>query len=100
MDQEQIQKRLIDELGLAGLAEEKQQEIIIQMTEFLLKKIFLETMENLGEAGRNEYEKLIDSSASLEKIEEFLKAKIADYDAMVEKVIMNFRQEMIASIKK
>jgi len=91
----QIQKTLADELGLSNLPEDKQQEIIIKMTEIILKRIFLETMEKLDEKGRNEYEKLVDGGATPDQIEEFLKSKISNYEEMVEKVVADFRQEMI-----
>lgn len=95
IDAEKIQKTLAEELGLSNLPEDKQQELIIKMTEIILKRIFLETMEKLDESGRNEYEKLVDGGATPEQIEEFLKSKISDYEQMVEKVAADFRQEMI-----
>jgi hypothetical protein len=95
IDTAQIQKTLADELGLSNLPEDEQQQLIIKMTEIILKRIFLETMEKLDERGRNEYEKLVDGGATPEQIEEFLKSKISDYEGMMEKVVTDFRQEMI-----
>ena len=88
-------EQLIKDLGIDTLAEDKQNELIIKMTEVLLKRIFLETMEKLGEQGREEYEKLTEGTdVDPEKVEAFFKEKIQDYDAMVQQVIEEFRAEM------
>jgi hypothetical protein len=50
--QAQIQKALIDELGLSELPQDKQEELLIKMTEVLLKRIFVETMEKLSDEDR------------------------------------------------
>ena len=68
--------QLIKDLGIDTLSEDKQNELIIKMTEVLLKRIFLETMESLGEEGREEYEKLTAGEVDPEKVEAFFKEKI------------------------
>jgi hypothetical protein len=92
--QSQMQKKLIDDLGIANLPEEKQNEIIIKSTEVLLKRIFLETMEHLDGEAVDEYDKMVENGASTEQLDEFFKSKINNYEAMVQKVIDNFREEM------
>ena len=87
--------QLIKDLGIDTLSEDKQNELIIKMTEVLLKRIFLETMEKLGENGRDEYEKLTEGEIEPEKVEEFFKDKIKNYDEMVQLVIEEFRAEMV-----
>lgn len=91
---EQIKKTIIDELGLAELPEDKKEQLIIKMTEVVLKRIFVETMGKLSESDQDAYEKLIDENAEPEKLEEFLKGKISDYDGMVAKIIDDFKEEM------
>jgi len=95
MNQTEIQKTLLDELGLSNLPKDKQNELLIKMTEVLLKRIFLETMEKLDETGREEYAKLADSGVEPEQLEEFLKSKISGYDELIQKVIAEFKSEMI-----
>ncbi|OGI17555.1 MAG: hypothetical protein A3J63_04145 [Candidatus Moranbacteria bacterium RIFCSPHIGHO2_02_FULL_40_12b] len=94
MDQAQIQKALSDELGISNLPQDKQEDLIIRMTELLLKRIFIETMDKLDEEGRDEYEKLTEGGAGPRQIEEFLKSRISDYEEMVQKIIVNFKEEM------
>jgi hypothetical protein len=92
--QSQMQKKLVDDLGIGNLSEEQQNEIIIKVTEVLLKRIFLETMEKLDGEAMNEYDKMVENGASAEQIDDFFKSKISNYEEMVQKVIDNFKEEM------
>jgi hypothetical protein len=103
MDNQQVQNeefrtdalaQLVKELGIDTLAQEKQDELMIKMTEVLLKRIFLETMEKLGDDGREAYEKLTEEEVAPEQVEEFFKERISDYDSMVQQVILEFKKEM------
>ena len=96
INQNQVQQTIIDELGLTDLPQEKQDQLLVRMTEVVLKRIFLETMEKLTESQQAEYEKLIDGDADPEQLEIFLKEKIANYDEMVVKVVTDFKEEMKA----
>ena len=91
--------QLIKDLGIDTLSQDKQNELIIKMTEVLLKRIFLETMEKLGEQGREEYEKMTEGELVPEQMEAFFKDKIANYDEMVQGVIDEFKGEMMAANK-
>ena len=87
---------LVKDLGIDTLAEDKQNELIIKMTEVLLKRIFIETMDRLGEQGREEYEKISQGDVNPEQIEVFFKEKISNYDEMVKQIIEEFRTEMVS----
>ena len=88
--------QLIKDLGIDTLAEDKQNELIIKMTEVLLKRIFIETMDKLGEQGREAYEKISESeNIEPQIVEAFFKEKINNYDEMVQKIIEEFRAEMM-----
>ena len=90
--------QLVKDLGIDALSQDKQNELIIKMTEVLLKRIFLETMEKLGDDGREEYEKIAENKeVTPEQMEEFLKSRIAGYDQMIQKIIEDFKKEMIAA---
>ncbi len=82
----------MEELGLTGLPQEKQEELMVKMTEVVLKRIFVETMEKLSDADRDAYEKM--ENAEPEEISKFLKEKIANYDEMVQKIIADFKEDM------
>lgn len=88
-------QQLVKDLGIDALSQDKQNELIIKMTEVLLKRIFLETMEKLGENGREEYERMTEGEVIPEQVEAFFKEKISNYDEMVQNVIDEFKEEMI-----
>lgn len=92
-------QQLIKDLGIDTLSQDKQNELIIKMTEVLLKRIFLETMEKLGEQGRQEYEKMTEGEVIPEQVEAFFKEKIHNYDEMVQNVITEFKEEMMQANK-
>lgn len=92
--QKKNQKTLIDELGLGNLSQEKQDKLMIKMTEVVLKRIFVKAMEKLSEAEQEEYTKLIDQDVEPDQLETFLKEKISNYDGMVQKTIEDFKKEM------
>lgn len=92
--------QLIKDLGIDSLSKDKQNELIIKMTEVLLKRIFLETMESLGEEGREEYKKLTADEVEPEKVEAFFKEKIKNYDDMVQVIIDEFKHEMMITDNK
>lgn len=95
MDQNQVQKTLMEELGLSEFPQDKQEQLLIKMTEVLLKRIFLETIEKLDDRGKEEYQKLVESgTATPEQMEEFLKSRINDYEGLVRKVVNEFKEEM------
>lgn len=80
---------------MGSLPEKDQEELLVKMTEVVLKRIFVETMEKLTEADQETYAKMIDEKAAPEELEKFLMEKIPDYDAMVKKVVDDFREEML-----
>jgi len=92
--QSTIKKSLLEELGLSTLPREKQEELVMKMTEVLLKKIFIETMEKLKEKDQEEYAKMIEEKASPEAIDNFLKEKISNYEQVFEKIVAEFKEEM------
>ncbi len=96
IDYTQLKKDLIEELALSGLTPEKQDELLGKMLEALLKRIFMNTMERLGETGVDEYEKLIESNPEGKAVAEFLEAKIPDYNAFVQGVIDQFKKDIKA----
>lgn len=93
MDTQKIQQNIIEEFGLGGLPEEKQAELLTTMTESVLKRITIKILEQLSDEDRTEFDKLKETDDP-DKIVEFLRAKISDYDKMVEGVVKEFKEEM------
>ena len=87
--------QLVRELGIDTLPEDKRNDLLIKMTEVLLKRIFLETMEKLGEQGRDEYEEIMQKNPQPEELEAFFAEKIKDYEDMVKGIVADFKKEML-----
>lgn len=93
---DQIQKTLIDDLGLTDLPADKKDQLLMKMTEVVLKRIFLETMEKLTDRDQDEYSKMIDAEAEPAQLEAFLQEKISGYEGLVSKIVTDFVAEMKA----
>ena len=92
--QNNLQQAIIDELGLNDLPPEKQEELLSKMTEVVLQRIFIETMDKLTPAQQEEYGNMVEKNAAPEEMEAWLKGKIEGYDEMVTKIVDDFKEEM------
>lgn len=90
----QIQDGLMKELGLDKLPQDKQDALVIKMTEVVLKRMFVETMEKLNAADQEKLGEMMESKAAPEDIEKFLQEKIPNYDEILQGVITGFKEEM------
>lgn len=88
------QKKLIEELGLSELPMEKQAEILEKMSEAVLKRIFVETLEKLNEEDKKSYAEMVERQDSPEEVDVFLKKKISNYEGFVQGIIKEFRETM------
>ncbi len=98
MDTKTIQQSIIQELGLQDLPEETQIKLLTQMTESVLKRIAVKVLEQLSEADRAEFEKL-QETGDVEKVNDFLTAKIPNYEQIVLEIIAEFKEEMKTNIE-
>ena len=99
MNNDKLMQELTEAFGLEELPVEKREELLSKMGESLLKRIFLETMEKIGDDGVAEYEALLDKKASQEEIEAFFESKIPSYDVFVQNIVVDFKDEMKQSFK-
>ncbi len=97
LNYDSIKEELVRELHLEQLPKDKQEALLASMGEALLKRIFLETMEKIGDAGATEYEALLDTGAKQEEIDTFLDKKIPGYDIFVRGIVTAFKEEMLAA---
>lgn len=96
---DKIQQNIIKELGLEELSEEDRADIVISMSESVLKRIAVNVLEKLSDADREEFEKL-QENASPDQIDAFLQSKIENYEQIVEDTVIEFKNEMKESINK
>ena len=95
IDQQALTQELITAFHLEGIPKEKQEELIAKMGEAILTRIFLETMEKIGDEGVKEYEALLDRQAGEREISAFFEAKIPGYDIFVEDTVRKFKEDML-----
>ncbi len=93
-DQEKLRQELVAMLNLQGIPRDKQEALLAKMGEALLKRIFLETMEKIGDAGVAEYEALLDQGDKQKEIEDFFEKKIPGYNVFVRGVAEKFKEEI------
>lgn len=94
LNQELLKKDLIETFHLENIAPEKQDALLARIGEALLKRIFLATMEKIGDNGVKEYETLLEKNAEQPEIEDFFEKKIPGYNIFVEDVVQEFKEEM------
>ncbi|MDP1845569.1 MAG: DUF5663 domain-containing protein [Candidatus Moranbacteria bacterium] len=98
-----LQQTIIDELGLGDLPEERKAQILVDLLELVLKRLYMETMDRLTKEDQQELMKMLEEKSDQEKVESFLRSKISDYDEFVKKVVSELKDELkedIASFGK
>jgi hypothetical protein len=98
VDYPALRAEFVKEFKLEGLSEEKQDDLLGKMMDALMKRVFLDTIEKLGEQGAADYEALLEKGASDAEAAEFLKSRIPGYDDMVAQAVRDFKKEMTAAI--
>jgi hypothetical protein len=95
MQYEAVLADLAVDLGLEKLPEGHREELLAEMGEVLLKRIFVETMEKLAEGGDSgEYERFMESRPTQEEAEKFLSERIPGYADTISKIAEAFKNEM------
>ncbi|MEI8096932.1 MAG: DUF5663 domain-containing protein [Candidatus Moraniibacteriota bacterium] len=94
LDQDELKKELIEAFHLEGAPKDKQEELLAKIGESLLKRIFIETMEKMGDANVKEYEEMLDREAKQEEIQAFFENKIPGYNIFVRGVVTKFKEEL------
>lgn len=97
MPKKKIEKNILKEFDLEGLEEKKQIRILELLTEMMLKRITIRVLERLSDEGKNEFDEIRETE-NPEKIAQFLKDRISDFDEMAEKEITDFKREIKADI--
>jgi len=83
----------LDELGLGDLPDERKAQLIVQMTQTLLKKITVEVLSKLSKEELDEFEK-VKKSNDVEQVNQFLRGKIENYDQLLLDIIAEFKNDL------
>ncbi len=84
---------LIKEMGLENFTAEEKNEILVQFTDSLLKRLMARVYGNLSDADRREFERLADAKDRA-GIDRLLAGKISDLDQIKEEELRGLVEEM------
>ncbi len=85
-----IQKTIIDTLGIAGLPEEMQLELIESVGESVMQTMIVHAMEVLPNDDCKTLVKYLDEDQDMEKFFAFLEKKVPDINIVVKNAVMQF----------
>lgn len=84
-NQNQAQTDLFSKLSLQDLAEDKKNELLLQLDQLVEARVALAISEKLGEEVNKQLDDLVDNGTPDQALE-LIKQHIPDYDAMVGKI--------------
>lgn len=85
---------ILKTLGLDTLPDKTQMELLQEMTESVLKRITIEILQGLSEEDQKELLALQEGAPDPEKAEEFIRARVSDFETIKAKVVKEFTEEM------
>ena len=98
--QDILKQNIIKDFRLDELPAEKRNDILVKMTEVILKRITLAIWEILSPEDRDELEELLASETKDEiAILNFFQTKVSDLDVIMAKEVEDFRQESLEAMK-
>jgi hypothetical protein len=91
-----IQETIAKEFGFEDLNDEKQRELIEQMTESVIKRVLVDSYAKLSDSDREEFEEMLENIEDMDpnSIDEFLNEKLTDYDAVITGAIEDLKNHL------
>jgi len=93
----QIEENILQELGIADLPSERQEEVLTAMTEAVLKRLMLRLIGAMGEEQKKQFEEIA-NAGDQEKISQFLAANISNYETLIKEEVASFKKDMQATV--
>lgn len=84
---------LIQELNLKDFTEEEKNDLLVQFTDSLLKRLVVRVYDKLSSEDQQELDKLT-AAGDQEKINQFLSAKVPDLDEIRDQEVSELKEEM------
>jgi len=88
INKEELIKKIIDELDIAGIPKKSQENIIAKLGESVLKKLTIDIFSEIPKNEQAELEKMM-KSGNMDEVHKFLDSKIPDFDDFINKSIKN-----------
>jgi len=79
---------------LDGFPTDKQEMLVIKMTEVVLNRMFVETANKLSSIDQELLGEMLDKQVSPEEIEHFLKENIHNYSDLLQNIIIEIKEEL------
>ncbi|MBI5798478.1 MAG: hypothetical protein HZB10_00925 [Candidatus Yonathbacteria bacterium] len=96
MNNQELRDILINELGIGGLPEEAQDEIVAKLGDIILKSLTVAIFEKLSNSARTEFEK-ITQKKDYALVQEFLEANVPDMHKLMEEEVKKTLQNFAAN---
>ncbi len=96
-----IQEMIAQEFGFEDLEDESQQKLIEQMTESVIKRILVDAYAKLSESDRETFEGMMENIENIDpdSVDEFLRDKLTDYDAIVVGAVEDLKKHLLETNK-
>lgn len=90
-----IQGNIINLLGLQALPEKEKTELLTQMGEVVQERLTDRIFLTLSGQDRAAFEKLVDSDATPEAVDTFLRSKIENFEDLVMEEVLLLKAQMV-----
>ncbi|EKE11301.1 MAG: hypothetical protein ACD_15C00109G0001 [uncultured bacterium] len=91
-----IREMVEKEFGFDNLSDEKQQELVLKMTESVIKRVLVEAYIKLSDSKKQEFDKMMENTGTFDpgKAEEFLRTNVREYDDVVKEAMEELRKHI------
>ncbi len=98
-----LQEDITKELGLENLPEDKREEIYLRIGKIIYQNTMIRVVEILSEEEKDEFNNLLDGvtqeNSESDKVLEFLRAKVKDFDDILTEEVVRFKKESVGVMK-
>jgi hypothetical protein len=89
-------KTIADALNLAELPEDQQEAILLDINDAVFKGALVRLVDRMDEKTQKKFSKLLDSDASGEDVEAFIKAHVPEADEIVADTVKEIQDDILA----
>lgn len=95
-----LSKDIVKDLGLDKLTPSEQEKMLLQIGDIIFKRIMMRVVEELDEATKNDFDKLLDSpNKDQNTILNFLQERLPGYDSLIAEEVSGFKKEAVDLMK-
>lgn len=100
--QQNIYHAIAQSFGFDDLSDTQQQSVVEKMTESVIKRVLVNVYEVLNEVERKDLEDMMadPETVDMDKIEEFMRSHVSDYDAIVAGAIADLKKHITENTNK